>query len=58
MDPLLGSRRRPIGVRRVRKQRAESLGDSQVCDDGVSQAWIGQFRQHRRLHNGHDLARL
>ena len=42
--------------RHICKQRAESFGDGEVSDDGISQFLVWQTREYRSLNGSHDFA--
>jgi hypothetical protein len=45
-------------TRNTRERRTQAFGYGRVRDNRIAQAGIGEPRQHRRLHHGHDLAGL
>ena len=44
--------------RHICKQRAESFGDGEVSDDGITQFLVWQTREYRSLDGSHDFASL
>jgi len=53
-DPQYSSKPR----RHIREERIEPLCHRRMRENGVAEPWVGQARQHRRLHRGHDLTGL